>query len=531
METQHTIPSELGTVEELIRRFDKAKARRDPWIGFLTEAFRYTAPNRDTFNEREAGSNRYKDIYDMTAIVAGNHWVSRVISQVMPTRQQYVTLRPGRMYKGHPAEDELTNVLEEVTDDLFAYDKQSNFSLVLPEAMHDLKVTTGALKIDQGTLEDPFQCQAPAISTLFFEEGPRGTIENVWRKPSIEVGLLTREYDGLTLSSELKDQMANNKHTDAKANIIEGTLFEPKSGRYIGLVICRNSKTLMWSEDYGVGEGASPWIIFRGDKMPGEVMGRGPALAALPNILSANKAVELELRHMAWSSIGMWTGVSDGILNPQTARMIPGTVLPVGSNSNSNPSLRALPPAGNFNVQNLVLENLREDIKRTFLASMRRPDGPVKSATEIAIDKQEMVEDESAVFGRLQTELTDRTLKRKLRILANLGLMAKVQVDGQEVAIKHTSPISRSQDMDEVNGLTRMFEIGNATIGPEAMALGVRMEAVPEYLSRKLGVSSQLMRSEAEREQMMQGAQEALQQQQMAEQGAQAEQGGGEPPQ
>jgi hypothetical protein len=325
--------------------------------------------------------------------------------------------------------------------------------------------------------------------------------------------------------------MANNKHTDAKANIIEGTLFEPKSGRYIGLVICRNSKTLMWSEDYGVGEGASPWIIFRGDKMPGEVMGRGPALAALPNILSANKAVELELRHMAWSSIGMWTGVSDGILNPQTARMIPGTVLPVGSNSNSNPSLRALPPAGNFNVQNLVLEQLREDIKRTFLASMRRPDGPVKSATEIAIGKQEMVEDESAVFGRLQTELTDRTLKRKLRILANLGLMAKVQVDGQEVAIKHTSPISRSQDMDEVNGLTRMFEIGNATIGPEAMALGVRMEAVPEYLSRKLGVSSQLMRSEAEREQMMQGAQEALQQQQMAEQGAQAEQGGGEPPQ
>ena len=514
--TDHTIPSELGNCQELIKRFDKAKARRNPWIGFLQEAFRYTSPNRDTFNTQEAGSNRYKDIYDMTAIVAGNHWVSRVISQVMPTRQQYVTLRPGRMYKGHPAEDQLTNVLEEVTDDLFAYDKQSNFSLVLPEAMHDLKVTTGALKIDEGTVDDPFQCQAPPISTLFFEEGPRGTIENVWRKPSIETRMLTREYPGLTLTMEMKDELANNKHAETKPDLIEGTLYEPKSTNYIGVVICRKSKTIIWSQDYGKGEGASPWIIFRGDKLPGEVMGRGPALAALPNILSANKAVELELRHMAWSSIGMWTGVSDGILNPQTARMIPGTVLPVGSNSSQNPSLRALPPAGNFQTQNVVLDQLRDDIKRTFLASMRRPEGPVRSATEIAMDKQEMVEDESAVFGRLQTELTDRTLKRKLRILSNLGLMAKVQVDGQEVAIKHTSPISRSQDLEDVMGLSRMFEIGNATVGPEAMALGVRMENVPEYLGQKLGVTSTLMRSEAERAEMMNKAAEMAEQQQAA---------------
>lgn len=88
--------------------------------------------------------------------------------------------------------------------------------------------------------------------------------------------------------------------------------------------------------------------------------------------------------------------------------------------------------------------------------------------------------------------------------------MVKVRVDGQEVSIKHTSPISRSQDLDDVMGLSRMFEIGNATIGPEAMQLGVKIENIPEYLGKKLGVDSVLLRSDAERADLMQKAQEAV---------------------
>ena len=297
---------------------------------------------------------------------------------------------------------------------------------------------------------------------------------------------------------------------DHEPKLIEGSLYAPKEDVYVSFVIAREEKELIWVQRNGTGVGANPWVVFRDDKVPGETLGRGPAMAALPDVMSANKVVEFELRNGALAIAGAWTGVTDGVLNPYTARIAPGVILPVGSNSSSNPSLRALERSGDFNVGNLILQNLQENIKMHFLNSLRRAAGPVKSATEIAIDDRDLMMEEHATFGRLQTELVDRVVQRFLFIMENLGLAPAIKVDGREVTLKHTSPLALVQDANDLTSIARAMELSMNTVGPEVTGLRVKVEDIPEYIFKLTGVPQSLIRDEGEVQQITENAQAAL---------------------
>ena len=62
-------------------------------------------------------------------------------------------------------------------------------------------------------------------------------------------------------------------------------------------------------------------------------------------------------------------------------------------------------------------------------------------------------------------------------------------------------------------------------LGPEVFALGTKMEDLPAYIGKKLGIDQKLLRSTEERAEIQAQAEEAMQQQQAQ---AQEMQGGGE---
>jgi len=507
----HSLPTELGDTGTLIKRYQRAGSKMEQWQGYLHDCFRFTAPNRDTFFRKEAGTSRHKDIYDSTAVLASKRYVSRLLATLMPAWSHWTMLVPGTDYENDPAADQITEGLEKLTEDMFRFVNHSNFYQIVPEAARDMSVSTGAMKIEAGTIEKPFVCTAETMDKLRFEEGPSGLIENVWRAPVIRLGVLDRAYPGVDFPAKW-EAMRKNK-PDHEPKLIEGSLYAPKEDVYVSFLIAEEEKQLIWAQVNGQGPGANPWVVFRDDKIPGEVLGRGPAMAALPDVLTANKVVEFELRNAALAVSGAWTGVADGVLNPYTARIKPNIILPVGSNSNVNPTLKAIERSGDFNVANLILTQLQENIKLTFLNSLRRAEGPVKSATEIAIDDRDLMMEEHATFGRLQTELVDRTVQRFLRIMQDLGLAPVIKIDGREVTLKHTSPLARVQDAEELMAIQRLFEMGNATVGPEVMAMSVRIENIPEEIVKRVGAPRSIMRDDAEKEQIQQAAMAAAQQQ------------------
>lgn len=514
-----TLPSELGTIEELIKRFERAEQARRPYEGFLTEAFRYVAPYRQTFTKLSAGVNRNKYIFDDTATIAAERYVSRLQSMLMPSWQEWSRLRPGADYEKSPQADTIAEALDKITDDLFRYINHSNFYQVLPEALLDLSVTTGVLKIEAGDIFQPFRTTAESIANVWFEEGPGGTLENTWRKPSIAFSLIERLYDGAELSQATKDKAKDKP--DYKPELIEGTVYMAEQDEYHSFLIEKAEKHLAWAQNLGSGPGANPWVAFRSRKTPNEILGNGPGMTALSSIKTANKMVEFELRNAALASAGAWTSTSDGVMNPYTAVIAPGSIIPVGSNARQNPTLAPLERSGDFNVMNLVLADIRESIKMTFLNALRKADGPVRSATEIAIEDRDLLMDEGAAFGRLNTELVDRTVTRKVRIMSELGLIPRLTIDGREVTLKHTSPLSRAQDQSDLIALEQYFQIGNNSIGPELMALGTRVEEVPEFIAKRTGLPQELIRPEDERAQIQETMAAAAAQAQTAEGAAQ----------
>ena len=104
------------------------------------------------------------------------------------------------------------------------------------------------------------------------------------------------------------------------------------------------------------------------------------------------EAEEITLGNAALQMTGVFTGRSDGIFNPHTARIAPGSILPVASNDSSNPSLRPLPLSGNLGIADGMLEMMQNNIRKSLFSDpMGELSDPVRSATEQVMRNQEFL--------------------------------------------------------------------------------------------------------------------------------------------
>jgi hypothetical protein len=126
----------------------------------------------------------------------------------------------------------------------------------------------------------------------------------------------------------------------------------------------------------------------------------------------------------------------------------------------------------------------------------------------------------------LQTEFVEKVIRRVVHILSKEGKIDDVKVDGRLVTIKHTSPLARAQDQEDLLSMQQFMEMGGA-LGPEMFGLGAKLEDIVAWTGHKLGIEQKLLRTQAERDQMqeqaadMMNAQQAQAQQQAQPQGPQ----------
>jgi hypothetical protein len=296
---------------------------------------------------------------------------------------------------------------------------------------------------------------------------------------------------------------------DELVPIIEATVYNPDKKVYEYVIIEEGTKHVIFEDYFEV----SPWIVFRWSKVAGERYGRGPIMTALPDIKTANEVVKFVLKNAEKEIVGVYTAVDDGVLNPWTVNIKSGAVIPVAAEG----SLAPLQSGGNFNVSELVLQDLRENIKKALFHDQLGPiEGPTKSATEVSIRQQELMSDIGSSFGRLQMEFINKLIKRAIDILQRNGKVAPIKVGNQEVEIKVVSPLAQQQDMDEVNKLAQFVQFA-MMVGEDAVRVGLDLEAFPEHIAKLLGVDPDLVRDKEEREAMKQQMQEEAAMAQAAE--------------
>lgn len=503
-----TLPPGVGSIENLLARYARAVEKREHWRSLMQDCYRYAVPDRELWDQQSPGQRKGHELYDSTAPIAVQEFASRIQSTVCPAWRQWSKMVPG---PGLPKEfrenDELGLYLEEQTDIFFGYINHSNFVLKTHEAFQDLAIGTGAITLELNEQRNGFVFDAIPPPHLAIEEGPTGLIETEFMDRRQPPAYIERIYPGAKLPDKWRRMMTDKPQETVEYQV--GCIYEPKRAEHWLVVFSKVEKTVIYSRNYGE---TSPVIVFRWNAIPGETWGRGPVMSALPDIKTLNKVIEYVLRGAALQIAPPFTLVSDGVINPYTAVIAPNAMIPVMSNDTSNPSIKQLISDSRPDVSQLIIDDLRKNIRRNLFSDPRRREGPIESATEVLIEDRDFLQAIGSSFGRLESEFITRVMNRGVHLLKGIGKMADFRIDGREVTLKHMSPLARAQDQDELLSLRTGVEM-TSLFGPEALHLAVKTEDVGEWIFRRAGADAAILRSDVERKEMVSRAAQAAQQQ------------------
>lgn len=486
------VPTGLGSIAKLLKRFGVAEKRYNLWRSLHQEAMDYSMPQRETFTIHSEGQRKNTILFDSTAEEGSKQFASRIQGSLLPSWQQWMDLKAGDDIP-EDEEEEANKDLKTSTDTFFTHLNHSNFDTEITPALLDLSIGTGAILVEENDFDEnsALKFTDMPLAEISIERPARGAIKNVWRKQKVEAGNIKITWPNAELPDELT-KLAKDK-PETEVEIINGFLFNNKSKLYDQVVIWK--KSLIFTQTFN----KKRLIVFRWSVTPGEAYGRGPAIEKLPDIKTANKIVELRLGNGALQMSGVYTGRSDGMFNPHTARIAPGIIIPVMSNDSSNPTIKDLTPSGNINITREDLEDARNNIRKAFFSEpLGDLSDPVRSATENVIRNQEFLKQSGAQIGRLKSELIEPLVAACIDILIERGKVAPLKVDGKDVTMKQTSPLAKAEDLENFQN-TQLWLSSMAQFVPqEILALKVKVEDLPEEFAKQLGVNPKLIRSEAE---------------------------------
>lgn len=487
------------SVEQVMSLFARAKERRTPREARFDQAMRYSMPGRGAFFSQGNLDKEIDDIFDETAIVAVQEFASRFQAAMTPNHSRWANLEAGADVEPDQR-DAVNKALDEVTEMVFETIHGSNFGQESYEAFLDMSVSMGAMEVIEGDALNPIVHNAIPLSQLWVLNGPYDMLDKFFRLRMMTAEDLEVRYPDHRLPA---DKLRDLRDLGKPAPFLEATIrdwSEPATERHHKFVIWAEQQLEVYHELYE-GIGSCPIIGFRWAKAAGEDWGRGPTLNALPAIKTCNLVVQMVLENAQMSIAGIYNA-DDDVVNPDTIELLPGTIIPRSPGSRG---LEAVQPAGNFNVADLVLNDMRSNIKRALYNDMLgNPDKTPMSATEVAERMADLSRQIGSAFGRVWSEFCTPYLQRVVYILKKRGLIELPAVNGRTVKVVAKSPLAQAQAQIDIQNSDRLVELVNARFGPQLANVFIKGEDMSKYWAEKLQVPGALVRSKPEMEALAQ---------------------------
>jgi len=495
--------------KKYLERYRKAKAFRENWVPLFEECYEYALPQRESFYYEEAGQRRDDRIFDETAVVGVQEFASRLQSGLVPNFARWADLVSGSEVPKE-SRDQVDNDLDEVTEYVFEVLQSSNFNQEVHESFMDLAVGTGVLAVEEGDSINPVIFSAIPLPHIVLDTGPDDRIDHVFReRKKIRFSELKLLYPKGTFDQQVTSRMNGDGTTTVLEVVCRNYDLRNEEG-YYHYAICMETETVLHKKEMK-GIGSNPFICFRWSKCAGEVYGRGPLLNALSAIKTTNLTIELILENAQMSISGIYQMEDDGVINPDTIRLVPGTIIPKAMGSQG---LQPINAAGRFDVAQLILSDMRLNIKRALYSDMLgNPDKTPATATEVAERMADLSRRIGSAFGRLQAELVQPVLQRVIYILKKQGRIQVPVINGREVKVRSVSPLAQAQANQDISNVSRYLQLVGGVFGPEMLQLLIDSEKTATYLGKKFGVPESLIRDEDERRQIAAIAQQLAQQQ------------------
>ena len=499
------------TAKYYLERYNRAKAYRENWVPLFEECYEYALPQRESFYYETPGQRRDERIFDETAVVGVQEFASRLQSGLVPNFARWADFVAGSEIPADQRES-IDEALDEVTEYVFEILQNSNFAQEVHESFMDLAVGTGVLAVEEGDSINPVIFSAIPLPHVVLDTGPDDKIDHVFReRKNVRYDQLAILYPKGNFDAKIQSKMTTNDSTNVLELVCRDYSVKNEEA-YLHYAICMTTESVLFQKAMR-GTGSNPFVCFRWSKCAGEKYGRGPLLNALSAIKTTNLTVELILENAQMSISGIYQMEDDGVVNPDTIQLVPGSIIPKAMGSQG---LQPINAAGRFDVAQLVLSDMRLNIKRALYNDMLGdPDKTPATATEIAERMADLSRRMGSAFGRLQVELVQPVLQRVVYILKKQGRIEIPTVNGREVKIKSVSPLAQAQANQDISSIARFLQLIGGTFGPELLNMLINQEETSLHLAKKFGVPEGLIRNAEERNQIVAMMQQAQQQQGM----------------
>ena len=398
-------------IKQLQQMYARALNMRAPWIKRWDDARRYTTPTSD---------EDMATLFDSTAADAADNLAASIYSLITPPESLWMTLVP---------ESDMSPNPELATSVFRANLNDSNFYTTIHQCYMDLVIMGTACLF---MAENPIG----ASSAFSFTAIPMYDIailpNAVFHTTSMHACDVVARFPQWTPPSDLRDKMTRDPEMPLKlVQSLVGTDFV--AWLDVGGDIENNIVSVGTFE-------TNPYIIFRWSLASGELYGRGPVMRALPDIKTANKVVELVLKNATIAVSGIWQADDDGVINLGNINLTPGAIIPKAVGSSG---LTPLSSGANFDVSQLVLQDLRERIRHALLADrLGLLSDKEMTATEIMARNADMMRVLGATYGRLLHEFIRPLVDRGLQILSRRGVIDKIVLNS-DAELKYIAPITQ----------------------------------------------------------------------------------------
>ncbi|PHK95880.1 phage tail protein [Pseudoroseomonas rhizosphaerae] len=467
------------TPETLLARHQAAQDRRRPWESVWQECYDHVLAGTP-------GSGG-PALYDATAPDAAEQLAASLLAELTPPWSRWFGLAPSRALAEGPDGAAAAAALEHAAETLQGHLDRSNFALEMHQAFLDLVVAgTGVLLVEEAPpgAASALRFTAVPLREAVLEEGAGGRLDTVYRSVMLEPAAIRARFPGAALPAAMLAERAPEQ-APPRHRVVEAVWPEGHGSAYLAVLDWEGQAVPLATGRFL----DSPFIAFRWMKLPGEVYGRGPVMKALPDIRTANKVVELVLKNASIAATGIWQAEDDGVLNPATVRLVPGAIIPKAPGSSG---LTPLAAPGNFDVSQLVLDDLRARIRSALLADrLTLPRQTPMTATEVLERSAESARMLGATYGRMQAELLTPLIGRCLAILRRRGEVPPVMLDGREARLTYQSPLARVQGRADAAN-TLLFLQAVAALGPTAAAQ-LDLAAATRHLARTLAAPAGLL--------------------------------------
>jgi len=472
----------------------------------LQEAYEMACPWRNPYAEvTDGGPIPMPNLFDSTAMISTFRTANRLLTDLVPPDQSWVEIKPGpvlsmRMSKAQEAE--LAKTLFQIQQIIVMVFKSDKFINSIWEAFLDMLVSgLGAMLVLENVHNDtePLIFITASQAEISVEDGPDGAPAAIFRRPRVKPRNIKRLWPTAKLNDELLEMLKDNKKSNKAVELMEVTELDHKSGKWVYRVFYRKKgddphQLVMQEHD------TCPWILFPWSKIPGCEYGPGPVLLSLPDIRTANKVVEFQLKNAALALAGMYLVQDDGVVNPDTIQIIPGGMIPVKSTGGSmGASMTPLPVGRDFDLSQFILADLRTGIRQSLSDQSLPPaDGTRRSATEIIERMRVLTSDFGGAVGRLTSALV-ALVRRVADVLGRRGMIPKVKIDNFALRVQVNSPLAQAQQLSLVEKVVRWIEICQTIGGPQLTALVAKLEEILVWIGGQIGVPNDLIRDVTER--------------------------------